>query len=96
MRKDIWVCIEKGGNNCSAYAPAFPGCISTGKTVEETRRNMEDALAFHLDGMLEDGLPLDESGAEFPADCIRNAEDKDEEYFVLLHIDVSPIAQTVQ
>ena len=95
MRKDIWICIEKGGNNCSAYAPAVPGCVSTGKTVEETKRNMEDALAFHLDGMLEDGLPLDGVGAGFPDDFVRAAEGKDEEYFILLHIDVSPIAQTV-
>lgn len=90
MRKDIWICIEKGGNNCSAYAPAVPGCISTGKTVEETKHNMEDALAFHIEGMLEDGLPLDGLGTEFPADFTRNADEKDEEYYALLHIDVSP------
>ncbi len=96
MRKDIWICIEKGGNNCSAYAPAVPGCITTGKTVEETRRNMEDALAFHLDGMLEDGLSLDEVAEGFPADFVRSPDNKDEEYFVLLHMDVSPIAHTAQ
>lgn len=96
MRKDIWICIEKGEYNCSAYAPAVPGCITTGKTVEETKRNMEEALAFHLDGMLEDGLSLDDIAADFPADfpaaLARTPGDKDEEYFALVHIDVAPVA----
>lgn len=89
MRKDIWICIEKGGNNCSAYAPAVPGCVTAGKTVEETRRNMEEALLFHLEGMLEDGSSLDEIAPGFPGRSAR-AADTDEEYYVLLHIDVSP------
>ncbi len=92
MRKDIWICIEKGGSNCSAYAPAIPGCVTTGKTVEETKRNMEDALAFHLEGMMEDGMPIDAIDSDFPAGHARNPGGKDEEYFVLLHIDVSPVA----
>src|SRR6267378_4431701 len=39
MRKYAIV-IEKGENNLSAYVPDLPGCITTGRTVEEIERNM--------------------------------------------------------
>jgi len=52
------IVIENAGNNYSAYVPDFPGCIATGKTIEETKRNMQDAIAFHLRGMREDGEPI--------------------------------------
>jgi len=35
--------------------PDFPGCITAGKTIEESRRNAEEALALHISGMIEDG-----------------------------------------
>jgi len=34
MRKYA-VVIEKGANNYSAYVPDLPGCVTTGRTVEE-------------------------------------------------------------
>jgi predicted RNase H-like HicB family nuclease len=34
--------------------PDFPGCITPGKTLEESRRNAEEALALHISGMIED------------------------------------------
>ena len=35
--------------------PDFPGCITAGSTLEEARRMAVEALAFHVDGMREDG-----------------------------------------
>lgn len=35
--------------------PDFPGCISAGSTAEEAARMAREALAFHVEGMLEDG-----------------------------------------
>jgi predicted RNase H-like HicB family nuclease/uncharacterized protein (DUF1778 family) len=35
--------------------PDFPGCITAGRTLEESRRNAEEALALHIAGMIEDG-----------------------------------------
>ncbi|CAN5252283.1 hypothetical protein BH10ACI1_BH10ACI1_27910 [soil metagenome] len=55
MKSKFLVVIEKGENNYSAYSPDVSGCVSTGKTVEETISNMKEALEFHLEGMLEDG-----------------------------------------
>jgi len=49
------IIIEKAKSNYSAYVPDLPGCVSTGKTVEQVRRNMQEAIDFHLEGMREDG-----------------------------------------
>jgi predicted RNase H-like HicB family nuclease len=38
--------------------PDFPGCVTAGKTLEEARRLAADALAFHIEGMIEDGEAL--------------------------------------
>jgi predicted RNase H-like HicB family nuclease len=52
--------IEKGERNYSAYLPDLPGCIATGKTVEEIRERMSKAIDMHLRGLREDGLPIPE------------------------------------
>lgn len=50
--------IEPGERNYSAYLPDLPGCIATGKTLDELRENMSRAIELHLEGMREDGLPI--------------------------------------
>ena len=52
------VIIEKADNNYSAYVPDLPGCITTGKTIEEIERNIKEAIEFHIEGLKEDGLPI--------------------------------------
>jgi len=52
--------IEKGERNYSAYLPDMPGCIATGKTLEEVKRRMREAAELHLRGLREDGLPIPE------------------------------------
>ena len=58
--KKFAVVIEGGANNLSAYVPDLPGCITTGKTVEEIERNIREAIELHLEGLLEDGEPIPE------------------------------------
>ncbi|HEY7785364.1 MAG TPA: type II toxin-antitoxin system HicB family antitoxin [Pyrinomonadaceae bacterium] len=50
--------IESGERNYSAYLPDLPGCVATGKTIDELRRNMTEAVELHLQGMREDGVPI--------------------------------------
>ena len=52
------VVIERAADNYSAYVPDLPGCISVGDTVEETERNIRDAIALHLEGLREAGDPV--------------------------------------
>jgi len=55
------IIIEKvPGSNYSAYVPDLPGCVATGDSLEEVKRLMEEGIAFHLEGMREDGLPIPE------------------------------------
>ncbi len=48
------ILIEEGRSNFSAYAPDVPGCVATGKTLEETKQQMKAALEFHFEGMILD------------------------------------------
>ncbi len=52
------VFIEKGETNYSAYVPDLPGCVSVGDTLEEVKAEIREAIAFHLEGMREDGTPI--------------------------------------
>jgi predicted RNase H-like HicB family nuclease len=38
--------------------PDFPGCITAGSTLEEARAMAAEALEFHIEGMLEERLPI--------------------------------------
>lgn len=52
------IVIEQGESNLSAYVPDLPGCIATGTTIEDVEAQMRQAIAFHLDGLRQDGLPI--------------------------------------
>ena len=52
------VVVERAGKNYSAYVPDLPGCVATGETPEEVTREIGDAIAFHLEGLRADGLPI--------------------------------------
>jgi predicted RNase H-like HicB family nuclease len=52
------IVIERAENNYSAYVPDLPGCVATGRTLEETEVEIREAIEFHLAGLREDGLPL--------------------------------------
>ncbi len=63
------IVIEKTKNNYSAYSPDLPGCVATGKTREKTERNIHEAVEMHVQGMLEDKMPIPEglASAEYIA-----------------------------
>ncbi|MGA3187760.1 MAG: type II toxin-antitoxin system HicB family antitoxin [Bryobacteraceae bacterium] len=62
--KKFAIVIEKGPRNYSAYVPDLPGCVSAGKTFEEIEKNRREAIAFHLEGMIEDGQPIPEPSSQ--------------------------------
>ncbi len=41
-----------------AYTPTVPGCFSNGKTIEETKRNIREAIEQHLSSMLMHAQPV--------------------------------------
>lgn len=54
--KRYLILIEGGPpSNYSAWSPDLPGCAATADTLEEVEREMRSAIAFHLEGLAEDG-----------------------------------------
>jgi predicted RNase H-like HicB family nuclease len=47
---------ETGGY--SAWAPDLPGVVAAASSYEECLRLMREAVAFHLEGLREDGQPI--------------------------------------
>ena len=54
------VIFERPEKNWAAYVPDLPGCITTGKTLEETTVNIREAIRGHLETMREYGDPIPE------------------------------------
>ena len=42
----------------TAHSPTVPGCFSNGKTIEETRRNIREAVQQHSESLLAHGQPI--------------------------------------
>ena len=49
---------ENPADGFYAYSPQLPGCYSNGRTVEEARRNMREAIQQHLQVLLERDEPI--------------------------------------
>ena len=52
------VVFEKAESNWAAYVPDLPGCITTGSTLAETKRNIREAVELYLEAMKEVGEPI--------------------------------------
>ncbi|HLN30234.1 MAG TPA: type II toxin-antitoxin system HicB family antitoxin [Gemmataceae bacterium] len=46
---------DEGGY--TVHVPSLPGCISEGDTLEEARRNIEEAIALYLESAEEQAPP---------------------------------------
>ncbi len=52
------VVIEKAQGNYSGYVPDLPGCIATGATIPAVEESLREAIRFHIEGLVEDGMPV--------------------------------------
>ena len=43
--------------------PICRGCVATGATREEAERNMHEAIELHVQGLLDDNLPVPDSNS---------------------------------
>jgi predicted RNase H-like HicB family nuclease len=50
------VVIEKANDNYSAYVPDLPGCVATGPTIEAAKKEICEAIRFHIERLKADGL----------------------------------------
>lgn len=58
------IVVENAGPNLAAYVPDLPGCVATGASEAEVKRRIREAIALHLEGMAEDGLPIPEPSSQ--------------------------------
>ena len=58
MRLKYAVVYERTPNNFSAYVPELPGCISTGRTWDEIREMICEAITSHVEDLTERGDPV--------------------------------------
>jgi predicted RNase H-like HicB family nuclease len=54
------VVIETTKNGFSAYCPDLDGCITVGKTLQQTKKNMQEAIELYIEELLEMGAKLPE------------------------------------
>ena len=54
------VVYERTRTGWSAYVPALPGVGAAGASHEETEQLIGEAIAMHLEGLADDGLPIPE------------------------------------
>ena len=55
MENKVLVEVFYSGRNFSAHVPVLPGCVATGQTPAELKKNIKEAIAFHIEGSLADG-----------------------------------------
>ena len=65
MRNEFTAVIERDGDWYIAYCPEIPGANGQGKTIDEVRQNLADAIALILEDRRDDGL------RGVPADAVR-------------------------
>ena len=59
--------IEPDGKGYHGFVPTLKGLHTGGKTIKETKKNLDEAIQCHIEGLLKDGesIPRDEDTFEF-------------------------------
>lgn len=60
MRQYVGLIHKEEKSDYSVSFPDFPGCVTAGATLDEARALAEEALAFHVEGMVQDGEAIPE------------------------------------
>lgn len=75
------------GSDYGVEFPDFPGCVTAGTDLEDARRMAVEALALHIEGMIEDGEPLPE-----PSSLDAIMDDPEHREAVVLLVDAPAVA----
>lgn len=58
MARFVYALVHEEDGAYGISFPDFPGCVSGGRSLDEAVARGQEALAFHIAGMVEDGDPL--------------------------------------
>jgi predicted RNase H-like HicB family nuclease len=75
MRQYIALIHKDADSDFSVSFPDLPGCVTAGSTLDEARDMAAEALAFHLEGMKQDGEAIPEPSSLEAV--MANAENRD-------------------
>ncbi len=79
--------VHKEPKSCYGISfPDFPGCISSGDTLDDLHNMGIEALQFHVEGMLEDGESIPDAS---PLDQVKkNPEHKGADAFLIVPVEL--------
>ena len=63
MRQYIGLIHKDGASDYGVSFPDFPGVVTAGKDLDDARAMADEALAFHIEGMVEDGEAIPEASS---------------------------------
>src|SRR3982751_6343458 len=63
MRNYIGLIHKDAGSDFGVSFPDFPGVVTAGTSLDDARAMAEEALAFHLEGLVENGEAIPESSS---------------------------------
>ena len=49
------VVVEEGESSFGAFVPDLPGCVATGDSAEDAKREIQEAISFHIEGLRLEG-----------------------------------------
>ena len=54
--------IQKDGKYYHGWVPALPGCHTQGKTIEETKKNLKEAIELYIESLIahNEEIPIQE------------------------------------
>ena len=87
MRQYIGLIHKDAGSDYGVSFPDFPGVVTAGRSLDEARAMAEEALAFHIEGLIEDGEPVPK-----PSSLEKVMGDPESHTGVAILIGVKPVA----
>jgi predicted RNase H-like HicB family nuclease len=75
---------KDGDSDFGVSFPDFPGCVSAGSTIDEARIMGAEALAFHIEGMIEDGETIPRPSS---LDAVMKIRENRDAVAVLINVD---------
>jgi predicted RNase H-like HicB family nuclease len=64
------IIVEETPSGYSAYSPDVPGCVAAAPTRSEVKREMHDAIEFHIEGLRAAGEDVPSVHADNPSNNI--------------------------
>lgn len=64
FRYTVEIFPEEDGVGYYVTVPSLPGCFSQGRTIEQAKRNIQEAIALHIKSLRKAGEPVPSESEE--------------------------------